>query len=496
MKRRNLFITASLSLLLGLGVAAGVATKANTKPVEKVEAATNSVVLRGSFNDWSTTSDPLILDGDYWTIEKTLAVNDQFKLFVNGSDWVGDGAGVHWCSRGMGSNGTGENFKVLIAGTYRIKAAKTIGDYGDKSYGVYFEIVNKGTLYVDLRESGWSDGAANYAAMFMDKVSNPEIDRWSSYVTGVAAGEHLVAIPYDIDIIPSQMTIVRYNPDKTESQWNSNKWTDVYSQTKDDIFGGLARIGSRDGTKNNVYVGYPKIIGGTGGAWSDIQYLTSVKSNGYRNVEYYTTVTLAAGAEFKIQVAPYNDGDYYGDYTTYSSISSNFSGGGSSNIKVVNAGTYTFYYDYFATYTGSKRIYITTPAAASADEWSEYFLDNVGCDSSGVNIPTGWSLCATEYGKLSNDAKDIVYGASANPSGSYVEQAVARYDQAIRSHPSLNHFIVNSSSTPRSAGTPIRIHIFGNSGDDMSGILIISIVSIISVSAVGGYFFLRKKKEK
>ena len=37
-KKRNLFITAALSVLLGLGVAAGASTFAHTKPAEKVEA--------------------------------------------------------------------------------------------------------------------------------------------------------------------------------------------------------------------------------------------------------------------------------------------------------------------------------------------------------------------------------------------------------------------------------------------------------------------------
>ena len=135
--KKGLILTASLAMVLGVGVAVGAH---RAESVKEVKAATNSVTLAGSFNSWSTTDTPLTLDGDYWTISREFSADDQFKVVVNGTDWVGDGDGVTWCS-GMGSEGKGQNFKVLTDGTYLIKAAKTIGDYGDKSYGIIFENV-------------------------------------------------------------------------------------------------------------------------------------------------------------------------------------------------------------------------------------------------------------------------------------------------------------------------------------------------------------------
>jgi len=132
--KKGLIFATTLAMALGVGVAVG----AHQGKAAEVKAATNSVTLAGSFNSWSTTANPLTLSGDYWTIEHEFAANDTFKIVVNGNAWVGDGDGVHWCE-GMGSEGKGQNFKVLTAGSYVIKAASTIGDYDDKSYGVFFE---------------------------------------------------------------------------------------------------------------------------------------------------------------------------------------------------------------------------------------------------------------------------------------------------------------------------------------------------------------------
>ena len=170
--KKGLIFATTLAMALGVGVAVG----AHQEKAAKVEAATNSVTLAGSFNSWSATAEPLTLDGDYWTIEKTLAQDDEFKVVVNGSDWVGDGAGVHWCS-GMGSvSGSGSNFKVLTAGTYIIKAAKTIGDYDDKSYGVYFEIPKETPEYHLVGDfNSWTAAASNLLTVDPDDANHYSI---------------------------------------------------------------------------------------------------------------------------------------------------------------------------------------------------------------------------------------------------------------------------------------------------------------------------------
>lgn len=348
-----------------------------------------------------------------------------------------------------------------------------------------------GTIYIDLRDSGWADAAANYAVKFYEKGTySSDALAWSTYVMGTATGERLVEIPYSgVTISPTHVEVMRYNSTNSKASWDANKDANLWSYTgalSISTIPQLIRIGKDGSSQDTGYFGFPKVIGGNG-SWADITYLTNVKLNGSNNAEYYSTsVTLTAGTNFKIQVGPYNDGDYYGNYTTHDSIKSNFSGGGSSNIHTNVAGTYAFYFD---SYAGS--LYITKVEIAEADEWAQYFLGHVGCDASGVNLPTGWDSCATEYAKLSNAAKDLVYGATAKESGTFVEQAVARYDVAVKNHSSLTRFIVNSSSTPRSAA--INVNPLSEAIENSGGMIAIIAITSVSIAAISGYFLFKKK---
>lgn len=348
-----------------------------------------------------------------------------------------------------------------------------------------------GTIHVDLRDT-WSDAAANYAVYFMDKTTYPsEIGGWSTYTMGTAANVKLVNISYSLPFEPKEMTLVRYNSTYSQANWNSQKWpTDgnKWGQTPDLSVNEVVRVGTtvEDG-KNLAYLGYPKVVLWNPSA-SDVS-LGAVKLNGSNHAEYYSTsVTLAANQQFKVQIAPYAAGDYYGNYSTHSSLTSDFSGGGSSNIVCKTAGTYAFYFD-----STNNSTYITKVELAEADEWSQYFLNNVGCDATGRNVPSGWSSCATEYAKLSGAAKNIVYGATAKEDGSYVEKAVARYDVAVRNHPSLTRFIVNSGNTPRSAA--INNNLIAQAVAHSGSTIAVVAISSVSLAAIGGYFLFKKKKE-
>jgi len=359
-------------------------------------------------------------------------------------------------------------------------------------YAKYTSSVWAGTVHVDLRDT-WHDAGANYAILFMDKTTySSEVTAWSTYTTGTAANVTLVNVSYNLPFEPLEMTLVRYNSSYTEQQWNAEKFpTDgnKWGQTPDVSFDEVIRIGTtvEDG-KNLAYLGYPKVC-----RWSPDAAainLNAVKLNGSNHAEYYSTsIVLAANQQCKIQIAPYASGDYYGSYTTHDSLTSSFTTGDSGNIKALVAGTYAFYFD-----STTNSTYITKVEIAEADEWAQYFLNNVGCDATGRNLPTGWSSCATEYGKLSGPAKDIVYGATASEGGTYVEQAVARYDVAVKNHPSLTKFIVNSGDTPRSAAIANVPSIF-RSSETSNTILIVVIFSSIALTSIGGYFFLRHRKE-
>lgn len=477
----------------------------------------SSTLLKGAtkpnyyFGGWHTTyqctegSRITILNGYYWTFDIRLYAKwTQITQYTVSKYAVVDGVNQGLIDSEQVEEGTGYSVPEKI---YRPNCS-FIGWYTDSActsaysgstinanldlYAKYTSSVWSGTIHVDLKDT-WYDAAANYAVLFMDKTTySSEISAWSTYTTGILTGDRLVNISYNIPFEPLEMTLVRYNSSYTEGQWNTTKFPEdgnKWGQTPDVSFSEVIRVGTTtiEG-KNVVYSGYPKVC-----RWnpsdSDI-YLNAVKMNGNRHAEYYSTsITLATNQEFKIQIAPYESGDYSGNYSTHDSLKSSFTGGGSSNIKCLTGGTYAFYFD-----STNNSTFITKVEIAEADEWAQYFLANVGCDATGRNLPTGWSSCATEYGKLSGAAKDIVYGATASEGGTYVEQAVARYDVAVKNHPSLTKFIVNSGDTPRSAAIANVSSIF-RSSETSNTILIVVIFSSIALTSIGGYFFLRHRKE-
>lgn len=82
------------------------------------------------------------------------------------------------------------------------------------------------------------------------------------------------------------------------------------------------------------------------------------------------------------------------------------------------------------------------------------------------------------------------------PSADDLQHMLAKYDWII-SHYQLNDFLANDSGTNRPIvqNSSPRIGIFGNI-DSSNTTAIIVIVSLVSLTAVGGYFFLRKRKEE
>ena len=362
-------------------------------------------------------------------------------------------------------------------------------------YGEYFLVQHYPSYYqVDLNNSGWADGEADYAIMsFNDSLYDPVAFEWSEYIENVPAGQRYVRIFYQTHFDAYSITIVRYNKDNTREQWERDRWANVWNQTVDaEIDMELtARISDqKENNKNLVYGGSPFVMCYTTDGLIGYDDMREGKSNGSNNTEYYGVIEFDTAYKFKIGVPPLNEQyDLYANYTADSSVAGDFYYGEDGYIHLRQAGSYSFYFD---TYT--HNLYITGEGSADAEIWAQYFLDEVGCDASGVNLPTGWSDSAERYRSLCNSAKDIVYGSRADQYGTLIEQAVARYEVAVRSHPSLTKFIKDSGGKVRPVASrvfvPISIDTITNSGTS-----IIIVVSIITASAILGYFLLRKRKE-
>ena len=352
---------------------------------------------------------------------------------------------------------------------------------------------NSGKIFLQLNTSEWKSSSSKIGLyMFNNSVSK---SAWGGYVTP-SGTSRFVEYSYNLDFTPAQCIAFRMAPDAPAMGswcWENDRGSDyIYSTTNDTDFDNVVWLGnyypSSKWTESGAYNLDAVVKGGASDDWSVAtvnQQLTDVKVNGSDNLEVYGKITFTGSTYFKVVKG---GSDWCGGYTAHSSISSNLETSASGNIHVKSAATYEIYFDY-----DGETSYITDPVLAEVDEWSQYFLNNVHCDATSATLPSGWGVCATEYGKLSDDAKDLVYGASASGAG-YVNQAVARYDLAITRHPSLTKFIVNHSGTPRSAAV-ITAPTIIESTNKTSSIITVVIVSVAALTAIGGYFFLRKRKE-
>lgn len=339
----------------------------------------------------------------------------------------------------------------------------------------------------------WSSAECKVAIYFYDS-NNASNTAWSNLVH-MDAGQSLVTVPYSLSFTPDYMIAVRYNPAFSQNDWESDPWGSNPSSY------GWADSPKWNQTNNLQIIKSGLHIRITDSNWAELDDyaalvtndytvdLINLKINDYGHCEYYQDPEMWQGEKFKILFA----GQYYNSYTTYASISENFSVDLDGYIVIEVAGSYTFFFD-----ATTKTIYITSPSIAAADQWSELFLGNVGCDPNGVAAPTGWDYVAASYSSLGAEVKNYIYGASASTSGSATQRALATYEWALAHNPhNLTPFITNgdgSQTRGLAMNRTIGIGLKGNAGLNSTA-LIIAIISLIGVSSIVSYLYLRKRKD-
>ena len=115
------------------------------------------------------------------------------------------------------------------------------------------------------------------------------------------------------------------------------------------------------------------------------------------------------------------------------------------------------------------------------------------CDATGNTFnTTKWNQLAGTFTSAIITANQLAY-ATANANGNEVEQFLAVYDYIVAKYPSATDFLgrVTSGKIVRMKPFSVLSDLSENGGS----FLIIALTTIISVTALGGYFFLRKKKE-
>ena len=356
-------------------------------------------------------------------------------------------------------------------------------------------IFDTGAITVDTTIN-WSSAACNIAIYFYDsgELSNTA---WSDYVHA-SNGQTLVTVTFNsLYFVPDRMIAVRYNPDFEEGFWRQDRWgTDPSSYGWDDS--------PKWNQTNEIHI---DVDGGshiriTDANWAEADDYAAIvtnsysldliclKTNDYGHCEYYFDTELFETEKFKVRFA----GVDYNSFTTLPSISGNFSidPDDGSIVTLIND-SYTFFFD-----ASSRTLYITSPKVAAADEWSEYFLANVGCDANGVNAPTGWTLVGTVYGQLGADVKDYIYGSIASTTGNATQRALATYEWALAHNPNnLTPFITNGDNT-LTRGLGLNHYIQTGLVEKFninSTVLTVVIISAIGAFAIGSYFYYKKKKD-
>ena len=124
----------------------------------------------------------------------------------------------------------------------------------------------------------------------------------------------------------------------------------------------------------------------------------------------------------------------------------------------------------------------------SCSGYAKIFLQSMTCDATGATAPTfsrTWQDLSDMFDSLPEAEQGELTGATADPSGNVITQAVARYDMVVGKYGYTDFMGRN----PASGANRMKTVINDNS------VVIITIVAVISAAALATFFILRKKKE-
>ena len=341
-----------------------------------------------------------------------------------------------------------------------------------------------GSIYIQKNDNDAKWDGCNLVGYLFDGSNSV----WGSVVSNTS--NTYQEYSWSLSFNPTTIIMLRV-PTNWSSSWD-NPWWDgsggIYART------GNVTLASNDviwmagnATKDSNWGSYSMETFVMSNSDAKIGELSEKKiTSGNEGLEVFGEISLAANQQFYIKKT--SDGaTKYNTYTCLSQISSNLSKVG-DYIKVTQAASYEFYFNFNA-----NTLYLTDPVVAAADEWAQAFLANVGCDPTGAALPSGWAGEVTRFNSITDSrVKDKIYSAVGNKSGSYLEKAVYWYDYAVAAHPSLTKFIVNSSSQTR--GANVGISPLAIVSSDSNIVIAIVIISLVSVTAIGGYFFIKKRK--
>ena len=249
---------------------------------------------------------------------------------------------------------------------------------------------------------------------------------------------------------------------------------------------------------------YGWTLGGEEGAWT----FTSVDGN---LLGYGTSGTdfVSGGTNHEFSISANGTNGYW---------KVQFNASGSTTRGVVFRGGSTMKFAPYAIsnvsgsdeyhYVEIYRVYDVTTSAL--ESWSDTidYIDEINChDSGSYDFDTGksWSTMTSAFNDLDIEVRAYIKHASYVYDGvdttatfgtdSDVAKFVCKYDYIVDKY-KWNDFIGRDGTTYDLFNSSTRISPLGISTTDRSAVSVVVVISVISITCIGGYFFLRKRKEQ
>ena len=207
---------------------------------------------------------------------------------------------------------------------------------------------------------------------------------------------------------------------------------------------------------------------------------------------------------------------YFGNYT-YGSYFAGGTGdaatcfetyGDNVAVECLITGVYTVY-NQKGSYDSWADLYFTRNNEASAALLAQIFNEIIAPICTAASGGSALSALQAVWGSVSTTtlyshfhgqftATMAYFKTDASTSDPDIMACVARYDYIVLKYgtTALPDFLGRNNGyqpAPRSAA---RLALLGNGNIDMNAVVITSIISVISIASVGGYFLLRRKKQK
>lgn len=145
-------------------------------------------------------------------------------------------------------------------------------------------------------------------------------------------------------------------------------------------------------------------------------------------------------------------------------------------------------------------VYAFEKYQTEAEKYAETFIKGNGSANTCAATIDNWTSLGTAFGKLTDGAQDLFKKATHNAAETYttpseytVEHAVARYDDALLKHTELrsNEFMGRVAQGTLVYGSAFLKTNENNNNSNVAVVVIVT--SVISLTAVAGYFLLKKK---